>query len=43
MGEATLCQCGVFGGRSWYENLTMSGSGLLDWLWIRANLPFRSP
>ena len=43
MGEGALCQCGVFGSRSWYEYLTMSGPGLLDWLWIRANLPFRSP
>ena len=43
MGEAALCRCGVFGSRSWYENLTMSGSGLLDWQWIRASLAFRSP
>ena len=43
MEEAALCQCGVFGSRSWYEYLTMNGSGLLDWLWIRANLAFRSP
>ena len=27
MGEAALCQCGVFGSRSWYEYLTMSGFG----------------
>ena len=43
MGEGALCQCGVFGSRSWYEYLTMSGSGLLDWLWILANLAFHSP
>ncbi len=43
MEEAALCQCGVFGSRSWYEYLTMSGSGLLDWLWIRGNRAFRSP
>ncbi len=43
MEEVALCQCGVFGSRSWYEYLTMSGSRLLDRLWIRANLAFRSP
>jgi len=31
MEEAALCQCAVFGSRSWYEYLTMSGSGFLDW------------
>ena len=43
MEEAALCQCGVFGRRSWYEYLTMNGSGFLDWPRIPADLAFRSP